>query len=116
MHNLNDLNRFRFRKAELARWGEHGSAKMGIFIIPNDPVLRVIADTGEGWDHVSVSTEFRTPTWEEMDKIKRLFFKDHEVVVQFHVGTSDHINIHPHCLHLWRPRFKKIPLPNKDRV
>jgi hypothetical protein len=79
-------------------------------------LVRIIASTDDGWDHVSVSLENRMPTWEEMDMIKRLFFKPNEIAVEYHVPPSDHINIHPNCLHLWRPQRVKIPLPPKWMV
>lgn len=78
--------------------------------------LKVIASFGEGWDHVSVSTERRCPTWEELEHVKRLFFKDDETAMQLHLPPSDHINIHPYVLHLWRPQKADIPLPPKDFV
>lgn len=78
--------------------------------------LRVIAASGGGWDHVSVSLEHRAPTWEEMEYIKRIFFKDDEVAMQLHVSTRDHISCHPHTLHIWRPLKAKIPLPPKSYV
>jgi hypothetical protein len=74
-------------------------------------LVRIIASNEDGWDHVSVSLENRIPTWEEMEMVKRLFFKPHEIAVQFHVPPKDHINVHPHVLHLWRPQREKIPLP-----
>lgn len=78
--------------------------------------LAVIASNGDGWDHVSVSLKNRCPNWPEMDFVKRLFFEPHECVVQFHVPESDHISLHPYCLHLWRPQMDKIPLPPKEMV
>lgn len=78
--------------------------------------MLVVAASDGGWDHVSVSVFARTPTWEEMEWVKRLFFHDNEVVMQLHVATSDHINIHPHVLHLWRPTELTIPLPPKEFV
>jgi Rap1a immunity proteins len=87
------------------------------FSIKSVPVI-VIAGSGRGWEHISVSCEDRTPTWEEMDTVKRVFFNDDEVVMQLHVTVKDHINIHPFCLHLWRPisKLRRIPLPPKDLV
>jgi hypothetical protein len=78
----------------------------------------VIAGRGKGWDHVSVSCENRTPTWEEMETVKRMFFKDDEVAMQLHVAVEDHINMHPYCLHLWRSynKLRPIPLPPKGFV
>jgi hypothetical protein len=66
---------------------------------------------GKPWEHVSVSLESRCPTWEEMNFIKELFWRDDECVVQFHVPKTRHINIHPYCLHLWKPIGLKIPMP-----
>jgi hypothetical protein len=73
--------------------------------------LRVLASTGEGWDHVSVSLSNRTPTWAEMDHVKQLFFERNEVAMQLHVPTKDNVNNHPFCLHLWRPHNAEIPRP-----
>jgi hypothetical protein len=120
MRNLNLLDRYRITdnwwiKAQLGARG--GDDKNGAFVIPSasdigEP-LRVMASAdGEGWDHVSVSCERRCPTWYEMEQVKRLFFKDDEVAMQLHVPPADHINCHPHVLHLWRPtRGPQIPRP-----
>lgn len=78
--------------------------------------LAVIASWEGGWDHVSVSRRDRTPTWGEMETIKRLFFADDETAMQLHVPVSDHINNHPYCLHLWRPHGETIPMPPKWMV
>lgn len=63
------------------------------------------------WEHVSVSTTVRCPTWEEMVWIKGLFFDDEETVVQYHPPKSQYVNHHPYCLHLWRPHGVELPLP-----
>lgn len=74
-------------------------------------IMRVVSSDGEGWDHVSVSLAARTPTWEEMDTIKDLFFDEEEAVMQLHPPRSQWINNHPYCLHLWRPQAADIPMP-----
>ena len=70
------------------------------------------------FEHVSVSlaTEEGTPTWEEMDAVKRLFFRDDECVMQLHVPEESHINTHEGCLHLWRPLEEEIPRPPQALV
>jgi hypothetical protein len=80
--------------------------------------VAIAAGRGRGWQHVSVSCEDRTPTWEEMETVKRMFFEDDEVAMQLHVAVKDHINMHPYVLHLWAPmsKIRKIPLPPKDMV
>lgn len=66
--------------------------------------LVVVIGDGAGWDHASVSTRYRTPTWEEMEFVRELAFRDDECVMQLSVPRGDHINAHPHVLHLWRPQ------------
>ncbi len=84
----------------------------GAFQIPyQGRVLNIIASSGLGWDHVSVSLTNRCPNWREMSYVKDLFWNDDEVVMQLHVARKDHINMHPFCLHLWKPQDKEIPLP-----
>jgi hypothetical protein len=50
-----------------------------------------------------------------MDAIKRLFFHDTETVMQLHVARTSHINLHPFCLHLWRPQTMDEIQDNKER-
>ncbi len=83
--------------------------------------LRVIATPasdpeGEGWDHVSVSLEGRTPNWREMEHVKRMFFKEDEWAMQLHAPPAKHISIHPYVLHLWRPSHQPIPIPGEVLV
>jgi hypothetical protein len=70
----------------------------------------------EGWEHVSVSTSSRTPSWAEMCFVKDLFWRDDEVVMQLHPAKSDYVNHHPYCLHLWAPLDASIPLPPSEFV
>lgn len=103
-----------FESARVALQGDMGDKHNGAFVFKsplNFGILRVVASSGEGWDHVSVSLTMRCPLWEEMEWIKRMFFKDSEIAYQLHVTPKDHINNHPYTLHLWRPHNKEIPLP-----
>jgi hypothetical protein len=141
MKNLSDPDLTRFRDASADRiyrtqdadreWG-------GAFLIPtpakgrNGPggwtasraLIRVIASRGDvdaadeesRWDHVSVSLADRCPTWEEMEFVKRLFFKPGEVAFQLHVPPARHISNHEFCLHIWRPVDREIPLPPESLV
>lgn len=118
MKRLRELNRYR-DKAWERKLGAEGDDAGGCFKVPSDhrkdSELRVMVGVGEGWDHISVSTFLRCPTWEEMEQVKRLFFKPDEAAVQFHVPVTDHISVHPHCLHIWRPH-NGMPLPPKWMV
>jgi hypothetical protein len=73
--------------------------------------LFVIASWGYGWDHVSVSRRNRLPEWSEMCRVKDLFWEAEECVVQYHPPKSDYVNVHPRCLHLWKPQGVEIPRP-----
>ena len=81
---------------------------------PAGVALRIIANDAsdpeaEGWEHVSVSTALRPPRWEEMCFVKELFWEDEEMAIQYHVPVSQHINNHPHVLHLWRDTLHPHP-------
>ena len=88
----------------------------GAFVVmgPCGAELRIIANDAddpetEGWEHVSVSTVRRCPNWIEMCFIKDLFWKEEELVIQYHVPESKHINNHPYVLHLWRDTLHPHP-------
>ena len=100
MKNLNELNQYRIRHP---MYPDPGDETCGWFAIPGkngNSQLVCCASAYEGWDHVSVSLRTRTPTWDEMAKVKRMFFDDEETVVQFHPKKSEYVNNHPYCLHL----------------
>lgn len=119
MRKLSELDQF--RRTDDARvvevYGGNGHDEAGLFDIPCGLfILRVIATTGDGWDHVSVSARNRCPYWEEMEFVKRLFFRTSEVAMQLHVKPEDHVNNHPYTLHLWRCLTRPVPLPPKWMV
>ena len=108
------IEKYRQKKKELQLYGHSGGDGNGLLFIPaNDGVtLCVIASNGAGWDHVSVTRhDGVTPTWDDMCKIKRLFFTDAETVVQYHPPESEYVNNHAGCLHLWRKQGYDFPLP-----
>lgn len=115
MRNLRMLDQFRMTdKRTRAYFGGIGDETCGCFSVPS-PIdggeMHIIASAGAGWDHVSVSRKNRCPNWPEMSHVKGLFFKNDETVVQYHVPESDHINVHPNCLHMWRPHKADLPRP-----
>lgn len=90
----------------------------GAFLLPSlfghhAKYFLCIASSEEGWEHVSVSIPGvkRTPTWEEMCHVKKVFWMDAEAVMQLHPPRRDWVSEHPYCLHLWRPKGEPIPLP-----
>jgi hypothetical protein len=78
--------------------------------------IRIIIGCGLGWDHVSVSLEYRCPLYDEMKAIKRLCFRDDEWAMELHAPPSKHISRHPYVLHLWRPQDVAIPTPPEIMV
>lgn len=75
--------------------------------------MSFIASWGGGWDHVSVSplNLYKIPTWEQMCKVKDIFFKPNESVIQVHPPKEEYVNNRPNCLHLWRCNYKEMLLP-----
>ena len=115
MKDLNYLNEYR---VELYK-GILGDEHNGAFEIPIDnKKFVIIASNGMGWEHVSVHIKNveRCPKWNEMCKIKEMFFEDDEVVMQLHPRKADYVNIHDYTLHLWRPIITEIPTPPKFMV
>lgn len=116
MKDLTTLEKYRLRDDERRFYGINGNHGNGIFkVYVNGKSFRVVASDGGGWEHVSVSpcSEKRKncPTWDEMCAIKDMFFSEEETVIQYHPPKSDYVNMHPYCLHLWRPTNLDIPRP-----
>jgi hypothetical protein len=99
-----------YRRPHWADANDMGDRHNGCFTFPARSMV-VVCSNGEGWEHVSVSVKDRTPTWEEMEWVKRNVWGDRDTVMQLHVPPVDHKNFHPHCLHMWRPLVEQIPRP-----
>lgn len=119
MRNLHTLDGYRMMQAEQNIYGVSGDSTCGCFAMPS-PIdgqsLKIVASSGQGWDHVSVSRSSRCPNWIELEFVKRKFFNDDETAMQLHIPSSEHINLHPHTLHLWRPQQGDIPRPPQEFV
>lgn len=114
MKDLHTLDKCRLNGAEINYIGKRGDSGNGIFkVFMKGKSFLVIASDGGGWEHVSVSRKDRCPTWGEMCAIKDMFFDAEECVVQYHPPKSDYVNLHPYCLHLWKPTFAEVPRPPK---
>lgn len=95
---------FRLETVERSRFGRHKVPMM------------IGVSTGLGWEHVSVSLRHRCPTWEEMCRVKDIFWAPKDAVVQIHPPKSEYVNGMPTCLHLWRPKDVALLLPPKELV
>lgn len=78
--------------------------------------LYVVCSYSGGWDHASVSQRGRIPTWEEMCFVKDSLWEPEDCVVQYHPAKSEYVNLHPNCLHLWRPQRVLLPTPPRIMV
>jgi hypothetical protein len=114
MIDLTKLNSFR----DDGNLPVHGPEFEGRFFFPSltERRIAVIACSGDGWDHVSVSMPNQIPPWSVMSMVYTYFFKPDEVAYQLHVPAVDHININPNVLHIWRPHRGRILLPPKFMV
>lgn len=123
----------RYRKQEEPLFSTIEDGYKGVFklrhkYMPNQILLTIIS-TGPKlqnniyddielykWEHVSVSSPIRTPNWYEMCFIKNIFWDEEETVLQYHPPKSCYKNIHPYCLHLWKPTHFDIELPPIEAV
>ena len=73
----------------------------------------VICSNGAGWEHVSVAPYKHRimPSWEDMCRIKDMFFRDDEAVIQIHPPKADYVDNAKNCLHLWRCTYREMVLP-----
>lgn len=76
---------------------------MGVFTSGTMRKMTVIWSYGGGWEHISVDGKKRYPDWDEMCKLKDMFFGEDECCVQYHPPKSEYVNNLPYCLHIWRP-------------
>ena len=111
LHVSSEMEPRRIRSGRMASaWvmGANGAFRVRC---PDRGELFVIISDGGRWEHVSVTTKNRCPTWEEMDWVKRQFWDEDDTVMQLHVPAADHVDCHPFCLHLWRPIGGEVPRP-----
>jgi len=108
----------------LSHWiSDESVGEQGFFMLPNFKTKKglfmlCLASNGMGWEHVSVSipTENRCPTWEEMCWVKSLFWDETDAVVQFHPPATEYVNNHEFCLHLWKQVGIEFNLPSSELV
>ncbi len=66
---------------------------------------------GKKWYHVSLSRKSRLPSYEDMKLVKDHFIGKQNQAIQVFAPESEHVNIHPYCLHLWHC-LEGSPLPD----
>lgn len=109
------------------RFGAEPGEHHGLFFVKHCGVVLMSMSSGidpdnpNHWEHVSISVVRvakggkvtkvdRAPTWNEMCVVKSLFWEPEETVIQFHPPESKYVNVHPNCLHLWKPPYA-VPTP-----
>lgn len=70
---------------------------------------------GQIWAHLSTSFPSRLPTWGDLRKAKDMFLGEDKRAIQVFVPTSEWVNIHPYCLHLFACLSADV-LPDFRRV
>lgn len=109
MKNLHYLNEYRILLHGMETAGDEHNGAFELKI--KGERYRVVASNGQGWEHVSISSKHKVPSWKTMCIVKDLFFEEEEAVIQFHPRKSEYVNNHPNCLHLWKPTNEKLPIP-----
>ena len=85
--------------------------KLNIKLDNSDEIALVKFTRAVGWEHLCASYNNRTPSWDEMNQFKEMFWKDNEVCFQLHPAKENYINNHEYSLHIWRSCEKEIDLP-----
>jgi len=115
--SLEPLEPFRLKTGP---WKTKPGEDFGFFFIPikthKAPLKVMVAPADQEWQHVSVSLPDRCPAWEEMNKVKELFWEDDECVMQFHPPKIDYISNCRYCLHLWKWTGGEFPRPPRHLV
>ena len=108
MRNIEEIkNNFRVTITE-----ENPEGISGNIIFPHWRGTMVFS-WGAGWEHVSVAPFKRsyTPSWDDMCKVKEIFWTDDEAAISIHPAKKNYVNNVPNCLHLWRCTYKEMILP-----
>lgn len=93
-----------FRELLIRELGATESERSEFFYELNDVLFLVSALNFKNglWEHVIMTPMYRCPKYEEMCKLKDIFWNTDEIALQVHPPKSEYINIHPYALHLWR--------------
>ena len=117
MSDWNKLNKCRVRTGQYA--SDEADGFNGFFCLTlRGEKVKCIASDGEGWQHVSVSIDRsnQPPSWAIMCDVKELFWEPEDCAMQLHPPRSNYVNVHPGCLHIWRPLNVTRPQPPKEFV
>lgn len=63
---------------------------------------------GDVWKHVSFSTRYRLPDWNEIKSIRAMFFPPDAEVIQVFPPTAEWVNTHPFTFHMWWCKTRRL--------
>lgn len=77
----------------------------GYRVVRGDGLYVIVSEAkemdGRWWRHVSFSFPDRLPTWADARLVKDTFIGEGRKAIQVFPPASEHVNIHPYCLHLF---------------
>lgn len=83
----------------------------GFVRLPDCGACKVMFGYNEdGYEHVSISpvNSHRMPSWDDMSRLKNIFFYPEEEAYQIMPKKSEYVNVKGNCLHLWRPANGRV--------
>lgn len=99
-----------WRRIDVGMDGERYMREDGLRVIMSGSV----APDGKRWLHVSLSREARLPNWGDLKHVRDVFLGPEKTAYQIIAPTSEWINMHKFCLHLWHC-VDGDPLPDFTR-
>lgn len=73
------------------------SSSCGLFVT----ITQGVEQDKHIWIHVSISRKKREPSYYDLCDVKKIFLGENAMAYLLFPPTREHVNIHPHCLHLW---------------
>lgn len=86
-------------------WRTSATTEDGLMVRRPDGLAVILSVAREKderrWLHLSTSRPDRLPSYDDLCEVKRLFLGPERKAIQVFAPTTEHINIHKRCLHLW---------------
>lgn len=78
--------------------------KQGIFVMGR---CNVVVSVDNGKYHLSISTPYESPSYEEIKEARYRFVPDEVYMAQIFPPKGSFVNVHPFCHHLWEIEAEK---------
>lgn len=96
----------------LGRWGPTGQMYAHNKTVFLKAILSVDPIGSQHWLHLSLSAPDRLPSYDDLVRAKEDFLRPDVRAIQIFPPRSEHVNLHPNCLHLWAELFQQDGLPD----